>query len=61
MLAQAQEIARPGQKFVMIDRRIEEVGRAGFERLETEGALLEDGDDDDRDVARPRAAYEIGG
>ena len=48
MLAQAEEIARPSQEFMMIDRRIEKVRRASFKRLQAEGPFLEDGDHDHR-------------
>ena len=50
MAAQREQIARAGDEFVMIDRRIQEVGGAGLERAQAVGALLVDRDDDDGNI-----------
>ena len=50
LLAQLEEIARAGQEFVVIDRALQEVGRARLERAQAKAALLVDRDDDGRNL-----------
>ena len=52
LLAQLQQIARAGDELVVIDRALQEIGRAGLQRAQPEAALLVDRDDDDRDLGR---------
>ncbi len=53
LLTQLEQVPRPGDEFLMIDRALQEVGGAGLQRLQAEAALLVDGDDDDGNLGGP--------
>ena len=54
LLAQGQQIARPGAELDVIDRAQQEIGRPGLERLVAVAPILVDRDHHDRDVTCPR-------
>src|SRR5262249_13766378 len=54
LLAQLEQIARPRDELVVIDRALEKVGGAGLQRAQAEAALLVDGEHDDRDFRQAR-------
>jgi hypothetical protein len=45
-----EKVACPGDEFLVVDRRLNKVGGAGFQSFETEGAVIVGGNDDDRHV-----------
>ena len=54
LFSQLQQVPGTGPEFVVIDRTVQEVGGAGFERLQTELALFIHGNDDYRHLGKVR-------
>ena len=58
LMPQLQQIARPRDEFLMVDRAVEEIGGAGLQGTQPEFALFVDGDDDHRHFGELRPLAE---
>ena len=54
LLAQGQQIARPGAELDVVDRAQQEIGGTGLQRLVAVAPILVDGDHHDRNIGRSR-------